>query len=137
MGNYQTLVLAGGALAVLYGAWLIRVILARPAGNERMQEIAKAIQEGARAYLARQNKSVAVVAVILAVVLGLTLGWNTATGFVIGAVLSALAGYIGMSVAVRANVRTAEAARSGLGAALDLAVKGGTVTGLLVWPGFP
>jgi K(+)-stimulated pyrophosphate-energized sodium pump len=132
MGNYQTLVLAGGALAVLYGAWLIRVILARPAGNERMQEIAKAIQEGARAYLARQNKSVAVVAVILAVVLGLTLGWNTATGFVIGAVLSALAGYIGMSVAVRANVRTAEAARTGLGAALDLAVKGGTVTGLLV-----
>jgi len=132
MSNYQIFVVAAGALAVLYGAWLIGTIMKRSAGNTKMQEIASAIQEGANAYLARQNKAVSVVAIILAAILWYALGVNTAIGFVVGAVLSALAGYIGMSVAVRANVRTAEAARSGLGAAMDVAVRGGNVTGLLV-----
>lgn len=132
MSNYQIFVVSAGALAVLYGAYLIGTIMKKSAGNSRMQEIAQAIQEGAKAYLVRQNKAVAVVAVILAVVLGYALGWPTAIGFVLGAVLSALAGYIGMSVSVRANVRTAEAARDGLDRAMDVAVRGGTVTGLLV-----
>ncbi|MDO8471563.1 MAG: sodium/proton-translocating pyrophosphatase, partial [bacterium] len=132
IGNYQIFVIAAGALAVIYGAYLIGTILKRSTGNSRMGEIAEAIQQGAKAYLMRQNKAVGVVALILAVILGYALGWLTALGFVVGACLSALAGYIGMSVSVRANVRTAEAARDGLDSALDVAVRGGTVTGLLV-----
>lgn len=132
MSSYELFVVAAGALAVLYGAWLIGSIIKLKAGNDRMKEIAAAIQQGAAAYMARQTKSIAIVAVVLAVILWWGLGQATALGFLIGAILSALAGYIGMSVSVRANVRTAAAAQDGLGAAMGVAVRGGTVTGLFV-----
>ncbi len=119
-------------VAIVYGFILAKLILKKPAGGDKMKEIAEAIQVGAKAYLNRQYKTVAVIAVILFFVLGFALDWATAIGFVIGAVLSALAGYIGMNVSVRANVRTCEAAKSGLSQAMNVAVQGGAVTGLLV-----
>jgi len=118
--------------AIIYGAFLARSILKLPAGSSRMQEIADAIRAGAQAYLNRQYKTIAVIAIILFLILWLAIGLTTAFGFLLGAVLSAIAGYIGMNVSVRANVRTAEAAKSGLAAALSVATKGGAVTGLMV-----
>jgi K(+)-stimulated pyrophosphate-energized sodium pump len=126
------LVCAG--VAIVYGIGLTYWLLQQPAGTERMREIAQAVQEGAAAYLRRQYTTIAVVAIVPFLVIGFydKLGWGTAFGFLVGAVLSAAAGFIGMNVAVRSNVRTAEAARSGLGPALNVAFRAGSVTGLLV-----
>ncbi|OGF19272.1 sodium-translocating pyrophosphatase [Candidatus Falkowbacteria bacterium RIFCSPLOWO2_12_FULL_45_10] len=128
------LIFGSAALAILYGLWLIRKIVSLPAGNEKMQAIAKAIQEGASAYLNRQYKTIALAAIVLFIIIGLvpSLGWTTALAFLVGAVLSGATGYIGMNISVRANVRTAEAAKNGMAKALAVAVQGGTVTGMLV-----
>ena len=134
MNQFLLFAIISSVIAIVYGLFLAKSVLKKNAGNERMQEIAKAIQEGASAYLNKQYKTIGIIAVALFLIIGLIpkLGWVMALGFLVGAVFSALAGYIGMNVSVRANVRTAEAARNGINDALALAFQGGTVTGLLV-----
>jgi len=121
-----------GVLAVLYGLWLASWINRQPKGDAKMIEISEAIQQGAKAYLNRQYRTVAVVALVAFLLLGFLLSWKIAAGFLLGAVLSGICGFIGMNVSVRANVRTAESAKTGLAAALNLSFRGGAVTGLMV-----
>jgi K(+)-stimulated pyrophosphate-energized sodium pump len=126
------LALGSALIAVIYGLLTTTWVLGKPAGSEKMQTIAAAIQEGAKAYMNRQYSTIAVVGVVLFVVVGLALDWATAIGFAIGAVFSGMAGYIGLFVSVRANVRTAEAAKDGVSPALKIAFRGGAITGMLV-----
>ena len=132
MSSLMWLIIASGLLAIAYGVWAVRSILAADAGNERMQEIAAAIQEGASAYLNRQYRTIGMVGVVIAILVYVLLGEKETIGFLVGATLSGLAGYVGMLVSVRANVRTTQAASNSLAAGLSMAFRSGAVTGMLV-----
>ena len=132
MTSVLYLIIACGALSIAYGVWTTKAVLAADPGSARMQEIAAAIQEGAQAYLARQYTTIGVVGVIIFVIIAYLLGLAPAIGFALGAVLSGAAGYIGMNVSVRANLRTAQAATKSLAEGLSIAFRAGAVTGLLV-----
>ncbi len=132
MNTAYWLVIGAGVLAILYGLVTSRQVLAADAGSARMQEISAAVQEGARAYLNRQYTTIGIVGIVIFVILFATLGWRPGVGFLIGAILSGAAGYIGMNVSVRANVRTAQAAKSGLAAGLSISFRAGAITGMLV-----
>ncbi len=125
-------IILGGVTAVLYGIVTSQMVLSADPGSARMQQIAAAVQEGAQAYLNRQYRTIAVAGVVILIILTYTLGWRSGLGFLIGAVLSGSAGYIGMNISVRANLRTAQAAKKGLAAGLDIAFRAGAVTGMLV-----
>ena len=132
MNNIFYLIIASGFIAILYGYVVAKQILSLSTGNKKMQEIAEAIQEGARAYLNRQYKTISIVGIIILVIITFFLGIWVGLGYLIGASLSGAAGYVGMLVSVQANVRTAEAAKKGLSAGLDVAFKSGAITGMLV-----
>ncbi|HYS47730.1 MAG TPA: sodium/proton-translocating pyrophosphatase, partial [Xanthobacteraceae bacterium] len=125
-------IVACGLLSIVYGVWAIRSVMAADAGSQKMQEISAAVREGAQAYLKRQYATIGIVGIVIFLIVGYFLGWLVAVGFAIGATLSALAGFIGMNVSVRANVRTAQAAIGSLAAGLELAFKSGAITGMLV-----
>ena len=132
MSTAMMLIIGAGVLAIVYGLWAIQSILAASAGNEKMQEIASAIQSGASAYLNRQYRTIGIVGVVIAVIVAYLLGVKVSAGFVIGAALSGVAGYVGMLVSVRANVRTTQAASESLAGGLSIAFRSGAVTGMLV-----
>src|SRR5262252_2534356 len=126
------LIIVCGLLSIVYAVWAIRSVMSADAGSARMQEISAAVREGAQAYLKRQYTTIGIVGIVIFLIVGYFLGWLVGIGFAIGAILSGAAGFIGMNVSVRANVRTAQAAISSLGAGLELAFKSGAITGLLV-----
>lgn len=130
--SITTYAIAAGIISLLYGAALIQWILKQPAGEGKMKGIALAIQEGANAYMTRQYQMISLIGIFVFILLGVVFDWTLAAGFLVGAILSGLAGIIGMSVSVRANVRTTEAAKTGLSQAMDMAIRGGAVTGLFV-----